>query len=84
MFQIEDGVPIPPIVRRGKGPGRPINRVDTIELLGVWQSFFEPTDNRPRTVVRMCTSAQKVRRRYPERKFVVRAVEGGVRMWRTA
>jgi hypothetical protein len=81
--EIEDGIPIPP--RQMPTPAPPVWPFDRLEI---GQSFRIPVDDPdPRVASEVADRARKLAtgyaRRHPGHWFVVRTVEGGVRVWRT-
>ena len=70
-YQIDKGVPMPPISR---GKGRLVYPWDEME---VGDSFFVK-DGKVKTLSRSCGTYGK----RLERKFTSRTVEGGARVWR--
>ncbi|KKM79751.1 hypothetical protein LCGC14_1346800 [marine sediment metagenome] len=76
-FKVEKGVPVP--VRGIRGTIYPWAD------MGVGDSFFAPSkkgEEGAKTATRM-RSAAKANIRLCGRKYIVRRVEGGVRVWRT-
>jgi hypothetical protein len=75
-FQIEDGVPIP--TRNGKS-----QRKYPLSALLVGQSFFVPfaSDDARKELFRL-SSVAIWHGKKTGKKFTVRTVEGGVRVWR--
>lgn len=77
MFAIEKGVEIPKAkaFRQAKYP---------YQSMEVGDSFFVPSDEKGSPVTRMRSSVASYLKRNNELKFIVREVEGGARVWRTA
>ena len=81
--QIEEGVPIPEPVKKVDGLKYPIKD------LQVGQSFLTKCKERhdfTRIVSRLSSTIRYHKKTHPEMKdwqFVIRSVEGGVRIWRT-
>jgi uncharacterized protein (DUF2249 family) len=75
-FTIETEVPIP--TRRG---GRPAGTKYPLEQMDVGHSFLVTSDVKPATVRSAIGNFCKDK---PEYKFTMRAVDGGVRVWRVA
>lgn len=73
MFKIEKDVPVAKI---SGGPGRPRDSKYPFDLMDVGDSFFVDTDKSSGHIV------AQGNKRHPDRKFVSRTVEGGVRVWR--
>ena len=71
VIEIEDGVPMP------KYPTKP-NKYP-FDGLKVGQSFFVPGLV---TVTQLGGSRHHAARKFPDRKFIARVMDGGVRMWR--
>lgn len=100
QFQIEDGIPLAPVVGRGRTGGETY----PFDKLAVGQSFFVPNSaEKPNVAKSLASTVSSANRRYAEeipgqtktdrkgntvpatkqlRKFVLRAVEGGARIWR--
>ncbi len=78
MLQIEKGVEMPEIKpwgRRAKYPLREMN---------VGDSFFVPCPlDKKKMIVQSITGSAR-QKRFPDKKFTSRSVEGGVRCWRYA
>jgi len=69
----ESGVPIPPLRRK-----RQSSRTEKLLTLQVGDSLFMPglvTKN-------LGDFRRTIRKHWPERQFIARTVEGGVRIWR--
>lgn len=83
MYEIEDGVPIPPIQKRGGGGRKSSYRFDD---MAVDQSFLVPFgDDSPKTVARRVQVAKtQAVKRHPSRRYVIRTmIDGsGIRVWR--
>lgn len=81
-FAIEDNVPVPTAIRRGGKGGN----VYPFEQLAVGQSFFVPaSDAKPNPAKSLASTVSSATKRYADsdkRKFIVRSVEGGARVWR--
>lgn len=71
MLKIERDIPVPET--RGRHAKYPFNEME------IGDSFFVPADDRPIPILQrsIIASAHKL-----ESKFVTRAVDGGVRVWR--
>jgi len=76
MFAIEKGVEIPKAkaFRQAKYP---------YQSMEVGDSFFVPSDEKGTPIARMRSSSAAYSKRTGNVKFVVRIVDGGVRVWRT-
>lgn len=82
-FAIEDSIPVP-TAKRGVGAG-----LYPFDDLKPGQSFFVPaTTDKPTPAKSLASTVSSATKRYSEteekRVFVVRSVEGGARVWRTA
>lgn len=81
-FAVEDNIPVP-TAKRGVGAG-----LYPFDEMGVGQSFFVPaTEDKPQPAKSLASTVSSATKRYAEsdkRQFVVRSVEGGARVWRTA
>lgn len=77
MFAIEKNVAIPEALntRQGKYP---------YKSMEVGDSFFVPSDDKGSPTTKMRSSVAAYCKRNNELKFIVREVEGGARVWRTA
>ena len=71
QFTVDKKIPLPPASYRGKYP---------FEIMKIGESFFI-AEGDPRTM-RVRSAASVFTRRHRDYIFVVRAVEGGVRIWR--
>jgi len=71
MYEIEDGIPVP----RRKSPNERYPWHD----LGLEQSFFVPSGN-----LKSLRAAASQMKRKTKHDYLVRAVDGGVRIWRVA
>jgi hypothetical protein len=83
-FKIESGIELP--ARKRGNVGAAVYPFDKLTEVG--QSFFIPsTEKRPNPAKAMASTVSSASRRYkgqtPERKFTIREVEGGARIWRT-
>jgi len=75
-FEIEKNIPLPePLPRGRKGSKYPLAD------MAVGESFFVPT-MKPEEKRQSLYQAVSVKGRVMGRKFIVRIVEGGVRVWR--
>ena len=84
MYKIEDGIDIPKRVRP-TGAGRKAKY--PFAILGVGQSFLVPAGpykdlTYRKAVCRLTASSAAWGKKLSGRKFSVRTVEGGVRVWR--
>ena len=73
MYEVEDGIPMPELVRKSNEPKYPWR------LMGVGQSFFIPEI----TAGRLWSQIAQAKKRTGY-TFTARNVDGGVRVWRTA
>ena len=73
MYEIEKGMPIPEIQR----PRRPINY--PWKEMQIGDSFFIPLGVTTRNAIALSAEYQG---RTTEKRFTIRTVEGGVRVWR--
>ena len=72
-IKIEDGIPLPDDVN---AHGRP--EQFPFSILEIGQSFWIEG-----LTSRRLSHVQYARKKYPDRSFITRTVEGGVRVWRT-
>jgi hypothetical protein len=59
-------------------PRRKNSRIYPFDKLGPGDSFFVPDA----THGKVASSTGYARKRWPDRKFAVRSVDGGIRVWR--
>lgn len=79
-FNFESNVPIPTARRGGRG-----QNTYGFEQMNVGQSFFIPkSDDNPNPGKRVASTVSGATKRYAPKAFIVRSVEGGARVWRTA
>lgn len=82
-YEIESGVPIPPIQRRGGGGRKSSYPFGDMEVDG---SFLVPFDgDSPKTVARRVQVAKtQAAKRHPTHKYVIRTMPdgSGMRVWR--
>lgn len=85
QFKIDKGIPIPPIVTRGGGLGRPgaMNGKSKYPLDGmqVGDSFKVP-DAKGTAISSAVQTARSRTLKLKKMKFAIRTVKGGVRVWR--
>ena len=76
-IKIEKGIPIPN-KKSGHGPNMGAPRKYPIHLLSVGESFLAKLKKSSQ----LSASISQFRKKYPNKKFTCRKVEGGVRVWR--
>lgn len=82
MFEIEEGIPVPPRANRPAGESKyPFVHMEVGDsfLVPVDSTTGDTTTKARGRVVQACTKASK---RY-DVKFIARVVSGGVRVWRS-
>ena len=77
MFEIEEGIEIPPRKRSQKNS--PIRL--TADKLSIGQTFFVPTNEENQKIVR--SVAGSLNNALKPKRFITRSVKGGKRIWRT-
>jgi len=79
-YQFEMNIPIPAARRGGRG-----SNAYGFEQMQVGQSFFiGKTDDNPNPAKRVASTVSSASKRLAPMAFIVRSVEGGARVWRTA
>jgi hypothetical protein len=71
MYKLDDNIPIPPKQNKGSRPWK-----YPLRTMAIGQSFFVP--DKKTANIGGCLKNVK------DRKFVMRSVDGGVRVWRIA
>ena len=74
-MQIEKGIPIPPMNRRGRKP------LVERSLMEIGDSYFKKNGKAPSEKALVFRWSKNAKSKF---KFTVRAVDGGVRVWRVA